>query len=74
MEPKNTFAIANSHGEMGAAVLATSRREAWKQARRASGMTTAQLKADGWSVRRVTDFGFEPAWSPDGRQIAFATE
>jgi len=30
--------------------------------------------ATGESVRRVTDFGFDPAWSPDGRQLAFATE
>ena len=30
--------------------------------------------ATGESVRRVTDAGFDPAWSPDGKQIAFATE
>jgi Tol biopolymer transport system component len=30
--------------------------------------------ATGESVRRLTDFGFNPAWSPDGRQIAFCTE
>ena len=30
--------------------------------------------ATGESVRRVTDGGFDPAWSPDGQQIAFATE
>jgi Tol biopolymer transport system component len=30
--------------------------------------------ATGESVRRITDLGFEPAWSPDGKQIAFATE
>ena len=30
--------------------------------------------ATGESVRRVTDLGFDPAWSPDGKQIAFATE
>jgi len=30
--------------------------------------------ATGESVRRLTDIGFEPAWSPDGKQIVFATE
>jgi Tol biopolymer transport system component len=30
--------------------------------------------ATGESVRRITDVGFDPAWSPDGKQIAFATE
>jgi Tol biopolymer transport system component len=30
--------------------------------------------ATGESVRRVTEEGFDPAWSPDGMQIAFATE
>jgi Tol biopolymer transport system component len=30
--------------------------------------------ATGESVRRVTDAGFDPAWSRDGTQIAFATE
>ena len=28
----------------------------------------------GESVRRVTDFGFNPAWSPDGKEIVCATE
>ena len=30
--------------------------------------------ATGESVRRLTDVGFDPAWSGDGKQIAFATE
>ncbi len=30
--------------------------------------------ATGESARRLTDFGFHPAWSPDGRQIVFCTE
>ncbi len=32
------------------------------------------MGATGESVRRVTDFGFNPSWSPDGSKIAFATE
>ena len=32
------------------------------------------MGATGESVRRVTDFGFNPAWSPEGGAIAFATE
>jgi Tol biopolymer transport system component len=30
--------------------------------------------ATGESVRRVTDIGFHPAWSPNGKDIAFTTE
>jgi serine/threonine protein kinase len=32
------------------------------------------MGATGESVRRLTDFGYNPAWSPDGSKIAFATE
>ncbi len=30
--------------------------------------------ATGESVRRLTAFGFDPAWSPDSRQVAFGSE
>ena len=32
------------------------------------------MGATGESVRRLTDFGFNPTWSPDGSKIAIATE
>jgi eukaryotic-like serine/threonine-protein kinase len=32
------------------------------------------MGATGESVRRVTDAGFDPSWSPDGRRLAYATE
>jgi Tol biopolymer transport system component len=32
------------------------------------------MGATGESVRRLTDFGYNPAWSPDGKEIVFATE
>jgi serine/threonine protein kinase/Tol biopolymer transport system component len=32
------------------------------------------MGATGESVRRLTDFGYNPAWSPDGRRILVATE
>ena len=32
------------------------------------------MGATGESVRRVTDFGMDPCWSPDGQRLAFATE
>jgi Tol biopolymer transport system component len=31
------------------------------------------MEATGESVRRLTDFGYNPAWSPDGREIAVST-
>jgi Tol biopolymer transport system component len=32
------------------------------------------MGATGESVRRLTDFGCSPAWSPDGSEIAYVTE
>jgi Tol biopolymer transport system component len=32
------------------------------------------MGATGESVRRLTDFGFNPTWSPDGSEIAVSTE
>ncbi len=32
------------------------------------------MGATGESVRRVTDYGFDPAWSPDGQELVVATE
>ena len=32
------------------------------------------MGATGESVRRVTNAGFDPAWSPDGKQLAYADE
>jgi TolB protein len=31
------------------------------------------MGATGESVRRLTDFGYHPAWSPDGKQVVFAS-
>ncbi len=32
------------------------------------------MGATGESVRRLTDFGFDPSWSPDGRELVVASE
>jgi Tol biopolymer transport system component len=32
------------------------------------------MGATGESVRRLTNFGYDPAWSPDGKRLAFSTE
>lgn len=32
------------------------------------------MGATGESIRRLTDFGYDPTWSPDGRYIAVASE
>src|SRR5262249_9316026 len=32
------------------------------------------MGATGESVRRLTDTGYDPAWSPDGKEIVYATQ
>ena len=32
------------------------------------------MEATGENVRRLTDFGFNPVWSPDGTKVLFATQ
>jgi eukaryotic-like serine/threonine-protein kinase len=32
------------------------------------------MGATGESVRRLTDEGFDPAWSPDGKQVVYSME
>lgn len=45
---------------------------AFRSEREGGGIFLLGLK--GELVRRVTDFGFNPAWSPDGKEILCATE
>jgi Tol biopolymer transport system component len=45
---------------------------AFRSERDGGGLFT--MGATGESVRRVTTFGMDPCWSPDGRFLAFATE
>ncbi len=47
-------------------------RIAFRSARDGGGIFV--MGATGESVKRLTDFGFNPSWSPDGKQILFAIE
>jgi len=46
-------------------------RIAFRSERAGGGIYT--MGASGESVRRMTDFGYNPAWSPDGKEIVCAT-
>jgi Tol biopolymer transport system component len=48
------------------------RRIAFRSERAGGGLFV--MGATGESVRRLTDFGDNPSWSPDGGEIVFATE
>lgn len=48
------------------------RRVAFRSERDGGGLF--QVEVDGGAVRRLTNFGYNPDWSPDGTRIVFATE
>lgn len=47
-------------------------RVAFRSNREGGGIFLADLR--GGHLRRLTNFGFHPAWSPDGKQIAVSTD
>jgi len=59
-------------GDSQPAISPDGRQIAFRSEREGGGIFLMGLM--GESVRRVTDFGFNPAWSPDGKEILFATE
>jgi Tol biopolymer transport system component len=59
-------------GDSQPAVSPDGQQIAFRSERDGGGIFVMGLMGD--SVRRITDFGFNPAWSPDGKEILCATE
>jgi len=45
---------------------------AFRSERQGGGIFVMSIRGD--AIRRITDFGFDPAWSPDGSDLVVATE
>ena len=58
--------------DLQAAFSADGERIAFRSERDGGGIFV--MGSTGESVRRITSAGFDPAWSPDGKTIAYATE
>jgi len=58
--------------DLAPALSADGRRIAFRSERDGGGIFL--MGATGESVRRLTDFGYDPTWSPDGQYVAIATE
>lgn len=65
--------LPDSHvGDSQPAVSPDGQQIAFRSERDGGGIFVMGLT--GESVRRVTSFGFNPSWSPDGKEILFATD
>jgi Tol biopolymer transport system component len=62
----------NSGDDIEASFSPDGNRIAFRSSRDGGGIFL--MGATGESTRRLTDFGYSPAWSPDGKKIVIATE
>jgi Tol biopolymer transport system component len=62
----------NTSGDQQAAFSPDGEQIAFRSERNGGGIFV--MGATGESVRRVTTAGYDPAWSPDGRALAYTTE